>query len=167
MRLLIVGILLLVSFQSCGTKTVDPNSIEGKLVTKIKTTCGESSGCTVRIRDVTDFAWDRVYVFKTTADQSEVEKTIGVPFPQYREFRRSIIFLKGGKLVYGEANPTDVEAPIKDQVIFDIPDTDDYRAYSPESRFEVTRKNYDGRGYYKLNLIESSEEFERQVYRIL
>jgi hypothetical protein len=154
---LIVGIAFLVIFGSCGTKAVDPNSIEGKLVTRIKTTCGESSGCTVRIRDVTDFAWDRVYVFKTTADQSDIEKTIGVPFPQYREFRRSMIFINGGKLVHGEANPTDAEAPIKDQVIFDIPDTASYRSYSPENRFEVTRKNYDGRGYYKLNLIESSQ----------
>jgi hypothetical protein len=157
MRLLIAGMLLLVFFESCGTMTVDPNSIEGKLVTRIETSCRESSGCTVRIREVTDFAWDRVYVFKTTARKYQIEEIIGAPFPQYEEFKRSMIFVKGGKLVYGEANPTDVEAPINDQVIFDIPDTDDYRSYSLESRFEVTRKSYDGRGYYKLNLIESSQ----------
>ena len=157
MRSLIVGILFLVIFGSCGIKTVDPNSIEGKLVTRIKTTCGESSGCNIRLRDVTDFAWDRVYVFKTIATQYQIEEIIGAPFPQYEEFKRSMIFLKGRKLVYGEAEPTDVEAPVKNQVIFDIPDTDSYRSYSPESRFEVTRKSYDERGYYKLNLIESSQ----------
>lgn len=154
MRSLAVGILFLIIFESCGPKTVDPHSIEGKLVTRIKTTCGESTKCTVRLRDVTDFAWDRVYVFKYTATQSELEKAIGAPFPQYVEFKRSIIFLKGGKLVYGEANPTDVEAPINDQVVFDIPDTDTYRSYSFESEFEVQRKHFE-RPYYKLNLIQS------------
>ena len=155
MRALIFVILFLPLIGSCGTKTVDPNSIEGKLVTRINTTCSESSGCIIRLRDVTDFAWDRVYVFKTTADQSGVEKVIGVPFPQYREFRRSMIFLKGGKLVYGEANPTDVEQLINHEVVFDIPDKELYRSYPPESEFEVTRKTFQGGVYYKLNLIES------------
>jgi len=154
MRSLIVGILFLVGLGSCLTKTVDPHSIEGKLVTRIQTTCGESSGCIVRLRDVTDFAWDRVYVFKTTARQYQIEEVIGVPFPQYEEFKRSMIFLKEGRLVHGEAEPTDVEAPINNQVIFDIPDTDSYRSYSPESQFNVTRKSRDGGSYYKLNLIE-------------
>ncbi len=36
-----------------------------------------------------------------------------------------------------------------------IPDKDDYRSYSPESEFEVTRHSFDRSGYYKLNLIES------------
>ncbi|MEN3325938.1 MAG: hypothetical protein V7638_745 [Acidobacteriota bacterium] len=155
MRSLIVGIWFLIVLGSCGTKTIDPHSIEGKLVTRIKTTCGQSGSCTVRLRDVTNFAWDRVYVFKTNARQYQIEEVIGVPFPQYEEFKRSMIFLKEGELVHGEAEPTDVEAPIDNQVIFDIPDTDSYRSYLPESQFNVTRKSYDGRGYYKLNLIEN------------
>jgi len=60
------------------------------------------------------------------------------------------------ELVYGEAEPTDVEAPINNQVIFDIPDTDAYRSYTSESEFQVQRK-YSERAiyYYKLTLIQS------------
>jgi hypothetical protein len=155
MRSLIVGILFLVIFESCGTETVDPLSIEGKLVTRINTTCGESTSCTIRLRDVTDFAWDRLYVFKYNAGQSEIEKVIGAPFPLYEEFKRSMIFLNGGTVVYGEVEPTDVERPINNQVVFDIAYRDVYRSYSSESQFEVKRKHFQGGVYYELQLIRS------------
>jgi len=104
---LVVGVLFLLVFTSCRSRSIDPSSIEAKLVTGINTTCHDYSNCTIRLKDVTDFDWDRVYVFEYTAGQAEIEKVIGVPFPRYEEFKRSMIFLNGGKLVYGEANPTE------------------------------------------------------------
>lgn len=155
MRSLIMGALCLVVIQSCGTPTIDPHSIEGKLVTLIKTTCGESTGCTIRLRDVTDFDWDRVYVFNSAATKDQIEKVIGAPFPGYEEFKRSIIFLNGGKVVYSEADPTDIESVINDQVVFDLAYGNNYKAYSSESRFEAQRKNFSRGIYYELRLIQS------------
>jgi len=152
MRALIVGALCLIVLGSCGVPTVDPLSIEGKLVTKIKTTCGEFAGCTIRVKDVTDFDWDRVYVFNQGATKDQIEKVIGAPFPRYQEFKRSMIFLKGGKVVYSEAEPTDIESPINDQVAFDLT-RDNYNSYSSESRFVVERKNFSRGVYYELRLI--------------
>ncbi len=157
MRSLIIGVLLLVILESCGAGTIDPLSTEGKLVTRINTTCGASGNCTIRLTDVTDFDWDLVYVFKYTARQSEIERVIGAPFPRYQEFQRSTIFLKDGKLVHSEANPTDVESLINNQVVFDIPDGEAYRSYSSESRFEVKRKNFSRGVYYELSLIHGNE----------
>jgi hypothetical protein len=156
MRSLLVGVLFSTVLSSCLTKTIDPNSIEGKLVTAINTTCRESSTCTIRLRDVTDFNWDRVYVFTTTS-QSEIEKVIGAPFPGYQEFQRSIIFFNGGKIVYSESLPTDIERPLKNQVMFDIAGRSNYRVYSSESQFEVERKNDERAVYYKLTLIQSPQ----------
>src|SRR5919106_57968 len=139
MRSLIMGALCLVVLQSCGTPTIDPRSFEGKLVTQIKTTCGESTGCTIHVRDVTDFDWDRVYVFNYAVTKDQIEKVIGAPFPRYEEFKRSIIFLNGGNVVYSEADPTDIEGVINDQVVFNLGYGNNYNAYSSESRFEVRR----------------------------
>lgn len=155
MRSLIMGALCLVVLQSCGRPAIDPHSIEGKLVTQIKTTCGESTGCTIRLKDVTDFDWDRVYVFNHANTKDQIEKVIGAPFPRYEEFRRSIIFLKGGKVVYSEADPTDIESVINDQVVFDTAERGNYKGYSSESRFEVQRKTFSRGVYYELRLIES------------
>ena len=155
MRSLIIGALCLVVLQSCGTPTIVPHSIEGKLVTQIKTTCGESTSCTIRLRDVTDFDWDRVYVFNHGVTKDQIEKVIGAPFPRYEEFKRSIIFLNGGTVVYSEADPTDIEGVINDQVVFDLTYGNNYKAYSSESRFEVQRKNFSRGVYYELRLIHS------------
>jgi hypothetical protein len=155
MRSLIMGALCLVVLQSCGTPTINPHSIEGKLVTQIKITCGESTGCTIRLRDVTDFDWDRVYVFNDAVTKEQIEKVIGAPFPRYEEFKRSIIFLNGGKVVYSEADPTDIESVINDQVVFDLTYGNNYKAYSSGSRFEVQRKNFSRGVYYQLRLIQS------------
>jgi hypothetical protein len=163
MRTLLVVILLLVPFESCVTETVDPLSIEGKLVTRIKATCSDSSNCTIRLKDVTAFTWDRVYVFNYAARQSEIEKVIGAPFPPYEEFKRSMIFLNGGTVVYSEVEATDIESPINNQVIFDVTDRGAYRSYSSESQFEVKRKQLRGDTYYyELKLIESSPAFTPQ-----
>ena len=148
MRSLLVVILILVIFESCGVKTVDPFSIEGKLVTRINATCGQSSNCTIRLRDVTDFDWDRVYVFNYAARQSEIEKVIGAPFPLYEEFKRSMIFLNDGTVVYSEVEATDIERPINNQVVFDITVKGAYKSYSSESQFEVKRKHFQGNTYY-------------------
>jgi len=155
MRSLIVGALCLILLQSCGTPTVDPHSIEGKLVTTIKTNCGESTGCMIRLRDVTDFAWDRVYVFNYAVTKDQIENIIGTPFPRYEEFKRSIIFLDGGKVVYSEADPTDIEGVINDQVVFDIAARGNYKVYSSESRFEAQRKSFSRGVYFELRLIQS------------
>ena len=157
MRSLIVGALCLVVLQSCGTPTIDPLSIEGKLVTTIKATCGESTGCTIRLRDVTDFDWDRVYVFNYAVTKDQIEKVIGAPFPRYEEFKRSIIFLNGGKVVYSEADPTDIEGLLNDQVVFDIAYGENYKSYSRDSRFEVQRKNFQRGVYYELKLLQSPQ----------
>lgn len=157
MRSLIVGILFPVIFESCGTKIVDPLSIEGKLVTRINTTCGDFSNCTIRLRDVTEFDWDRVYVFKYNARKAEIEEVIGAPFPIYDEFKRSMIFLNRGTVVYSEVEPTDVERLINNEVVFDIADKDVYRSYSSQSQFQVKRKNFQGGVYYELKLLQSPE----------
>ena len=156
MRSLILGILFLAVLSSCLTKSIDPNSIEGKLVTAINTTCSESGKCTIRLKDVTDFDWDRVYVFNYANSQSQIEELIGAPFPKYQEFQRSIIFLNGGNIVHSESLPTDIERPIKNQVMFDIAGRGNYRVYSSESRFDVQRENNERPVYYKLTLIQTA-----------
>lgn len=157
MRSLVVAALLLVLFSSCLTKSIDPNSFEGKLVTTINSTCGDFSNCTIRLKDVTEFDWDRVFVFNYAVTQEEIEKLVGNPFPRYQEFERSMIFLNGGKIVYSESDPTDIESLINNQVVFDTDERGNYKSYSSESRFEVKRKQFRGGVYYELTLKTNAE----------
>ena len=151
-RLAIV-ILALVLLESCGNKSIKPNSVEGKLVARINSTCQDSSVCTIRVRDVTNFDWDKMYVFKYTATSDQMNKAVGLPLPPYEEFERKIIFVGGGKVVYSEADPTDVEKPIDQEVVFYIPDDALYKSYGRDSVFRVTKKSFSNGVYYELKLI--------------
>jgi hypothetical protein len=145
---------MLLCLQSCGSETVARGSIEGKLVAKIKASCQSEKVCTIRVRDVTNFAWDKMYVFPYTVNREEVEGVVGVPLPEWEEFKRMIIFTNGGKLVYFENDPTNIEHPINEQVVFDIPDRAGHRAYGPDPVFEVTQKDSDKDLYYELKLVQ-------------
>src|SRR5438270_12203361 len=151
-RLAIV-ILALVLLESCGRKSINPNSVEGKLVARINSTCQSSSVCTIRVRDVTNFDWDKMYVFKHTATSDQMNKAVGLPLPPYKEFERKMIFVSGRKVVYSEAEPTDVEKPIDQEVIFDIPDDAQYKSYARDSLFTVTKKSFANGVYYELKLV--------------
>ena len=152
-RLAIV-ILALVLLESCGRKSINPNSVEGKLVARINSTCQDSSVCTIRVRDVTNFDWDKMYVFKYTATSDQMNKAVGLPLPPYEEFERKIIFVGGGKVVYSEADPTDVEKPIDQEVVFDMPDDALYKSYGRDSVFRVTKKSFSNGVYYELRLVD-------------
>ena|SRR5438270_9659180 len=152
MKRVIIVMLLLVPLQCC-TKSIDSNSVEGKLVARINSTCQSSSVCTIRVRDVTNFDWDKMYVFKHTATSDQMNKAVGLPLPPYKEFERKMIFVSGRKVVYSEAEPTDVEKPIDQEVIFDIPDDAQYKSYARDSLFTVTKKSFANGVYYELKLV--------------
>src|SRR5437588_11766583 len=116
MKRVIIVMLLLVPLQCC-TKSIDSNSVEGKLVARINSTCQDSSVCTIRVRDVTNFDWDKMYVFKYTATSDQMNKAVGLPLPPYEEFKRKIITVSAGKDIYSEAEPTDLEKAIDQTLV--------------------------------------------------
>ena len=153
MKLLIFVAISVLLFRSCGGETIDPKSVEGRLVASITKNCEDSKVCTIRLRDATNFDWDKVYVFKYTATRDEIARVIGFPLPRYEEFKRKIVFLNAGKLAYSEADPTDIEGLINEEVVFDIPDNESYRTFSSNAVFEVTKVSFPRGVYYQLKSV--------------
>jgi hypothetical protein len=91
--------------------------IEPLVVGRAKS-CKPNTSCIIRMKELTDFEWDQMYVFSPGASQEFIEKSLGTPFPDYVEFKRRFVFLKAGKIVHREDDPTDIEHPIDGQVSF-------------------------------------------------
>ena len=153
MRLSMLLALSLLIMQSCGSKTIDPNSVEGRLVANIKKSCRSSNVCTIRVKDATSFDWDKMYVFDYTTNRDEIAKVIGMPLPRYDEFKRKLIFVSGGKLAYSEEEPTDIESLINEQIVFETPDNESHREFGPDPLFEVNKKSFSRGVYYELKLV--------------
>ena len=128
--------------------------LENRMVTRIENNCASSPKCTLRMKDVTEFAWDRMYAFKYTASEKEVEDALGVKPGVFRELQRKLVFTKNGRIVFQEDEPTNVEHPIKDEVVFDIPDNASYRVYGPEVAFNVSKMTSEAGPYYELTQIK-------------
>ncbi len=122
-------LILFISIIAIILNACKSNTFERKIANKIERNCKQIS-CTIRMQELTNFTWDKMYVFKYTATLEEVNKVLGVGFQNYTEFTRKIVFTSGGKIVYQEQEKTNIEGFVNNEVVFDIPDTTNYKAYN-------------------------------------
>jgi hypothetical protein len=109
----------------------------------------------VKIKDVTDFQWDQMHVFESGATLDKIEKSLGTNFPDYVEYTRRIVFLKDGKIVRREDQPTDFERPTNGAVGFAETGKDQHWSYTPETAvFRAEKKSFDGGVYYVLTQVK-------------
>jgi len=95
-----------------------------------------------------------MYVFDYRATKDQINQALGTPFPNYKELTRRIVFLKDSKIVYSEDDPANIEAPINREVIFDIPNTEVYESYMPDTVFRVEKKEFENGVYYSLTQVK-------------
>jgi hypothetical protein len=146
MNRLIIGCLLFVLLCGCTSKR-----IEQKIRDRIEAQCKNGGDCIIRIKDITDFGWDKMFVFDYGVSQEQIEKALGTPFPGYVEFTRRLVFLKTGKIIYSEDEPTDIEAPVNGMVSFGIDKADGYKVYTPdEAVFRAERNKFSKGIFYHL-----------------
>jgi hypothetical protein len=103
---------------------------------------------------VTDFKWDKFYVFKYTAHRDVVEKAIGKTLKDYKEFHRRIVFTEKGNVVFHEEEPTDIEHVMNNEVVCDIPDSSDFRVYDADAVFTVQKVSTSDGSYYQLHKVD-------------
>lgn len=140
----------------CRAREVKPGTFQASLVHKIKQSCKEDSECVIRIKDITDFQWDKMFAFKEAVDQRTVEKALQTKVPPLQEGGQ-IVFMEKGKIVLFEAQPWDLERPLPDHVIF-VADSDPkgYRVYGPEAIFRVKKLKFDEVVQYELDLVSEA-----------
>jgi hypothetical protein len=125
--------------------------IERRIVERVND-CVPNASCIIRVADLTDFRWDQMHVYTLGARPDEIEKALGTPLPNYVEFQRRIVFLKDGKIVHREDEPTDIERPVDGEVNFaeSYPEPAHW-SFTPETAvFSAEKKKFDGGAYYVL-----------------
>lgn len=139
-----VIVILVFALVSC-----DVTTLEKKIAIKARE-CEVS--CTISLKEITDFKWDKVYISDIPSTLQEINEAIGVEYSYYEEYTRPIIFFNKGKIVYHENNPSNIEGVISDQVIFgNATDTTKFRVYSVEEAvFKVRKRKSNSKDYYEL-----------------
>lgn len=103
------------------------------------------------ISNLTDFKWDKMYVFNAATGPDEISDAIGINYSYYQEFSKSMVFLYKKKIVHYENNEDNIETATDGSVIFDYPDSLMHQVYTPKQAvFKVKKVNFSKGSYYLL-----------------
>jgi len=112
--------------------------------------CPTPSNCRFAMNDVTPFDWDQFCAFKYSAGASDRRRALGVQSQSGPDLRRQFVFLKHGQIVFSETEPTNVEHPIKDEIIFEMPDDANFRCFARDIHFLVMQRTGPEGRYFLL-----------------
>ena len=131
-------LLFAVGSSGCNRSRVSASSVEGQIGYAIEERCPKTSDCPIRLRDVTSFDWDKMFYFDYAVPPAEREKAVGFQL-ETEEFRRQLVFLRGGSIVRNDLLPTDIERPVKNEIVFESEKRADWITCDNEARFTATR----------------------------
>jgi hypothetical protein len=137
---IIIGHLL---FLLCILTSCKDKSIAAKLYSK----CEGKDKCVQKIKEVTDFKWDKVYIFSVEASLENIEKILGVPYKQWGDVGDRIIFVDKGKVVYHEEYFPYPEGIENGRTLFEL-NKAPYIGQYKTAAFSVTKKENNKREWY-------------------
>ncbi|HET6929422.1 MAG TPA: hypothetical protein VFI45_03815 [Candidatus Acidoferrum sp.] len=94
--------------------------------------------CPIRLRDATSFNWDKMFYFDYAVPPAKREKAVGLQL-ETEEFRRQLVFLRGGSIVRNDLLPTDIERPIENEIDFQVGENTQWITCDSEAEFTATR----------------------------
>lgn len=126
-------------------------SFESRIKEKIAADLKTHYKVILSLKELTDFDWDRLYVFDAHCSLKEINKVLGFDYPFYKEFSRILVFIKDEKIVYHEENAHSIEGIEDGEVIFSSNDTLKYSSYRKGAAFfRVENKKFEKGTYYEL-----------------
>jgi hypothetical protein len=126
-------------------------NLENTIVEKIIENCKKDS-CSINIKEITKFDWDKMYIFKFNNTKTEIENILKIKVPKYSEFTKKTIFTLSGNIVYYEEGNLNVEGINDNEIVFIMPDSVKYACFSADSaKFYVNTKKIKLGQYYELS----------------
>lgn len=142
-------ILTILVYLVCSC-TFFSTKIENRIGWWVRWNCANQVACILRLRELTNFDWDKVYAFPLGTTQEDVERIIGGKIPEFQEFSRTLVFIRDNQIIYVEQNPGDVEGIVDGEVGFVSSPSIFYGMYDKNSSFEVKIISMNQKTYYEL-----------------
>jgi sulfur carrier protein ThiS len=132
---------------SCNSKP----GIKNKIIEQFENQCYQKPSCLINLRDVTNFKWDKTYLFKEGTTLEDINAALGFQYPYFEDIAERIVFVYNNKVVYHEDQFYDPDSPSIAGLIFQLSDSIPY--YSSDYNhtiFTVKKKTINGNKYYEL-----------------
>jgi len=142
---LILYVLLLQN--GCGKNIYE--KISDQIINKCQS---EKDECIISMEEITNFEWDKMYVFKEEATLEEIEEALGFKYKYFDDVARRIVFVADNKVTYHEDEfPYPSKEPAG-KVFFQF--KDDAKPYMlfhrKKANFKIRKKKINGDLYFYL-----------------
>lgn len=151
-RLKLIFIVVIVIIIGCWF--YKNNTFERKMGKWIDETCKTTNNqCVLQITDLTNFAWDKMYVFDYGYTADQIEEIIHAKPKKNNHVKRKIIFMMEDEILLYEELPTSIEHAVNNQVWFNDPYFNNHLFFTPENAIFIAKKNdY----FYSLSQIKNN-----------
>lgn len=129
-------VFLIALLVGCSAERTVESSIVGRIAA-----CRAQQPCVVSLRDMAPFEWDVCYAFNPATTRADREAAMGTSDPGFREFEPQLVFLKNGSVVHEESRATNVEHPVRGEVVFALGDDANFRRYDRSATFSVSEQH--------------------------
>lgn len=128
------------------------NKVTENIIRTIDNECDQNNTCTVSMKDITDFDWDRMVVFGLGSSNSEISEALGVEYRELRDLMSGMVFVYNNKIVYQEMIDYDPERPSKLRIIIEHKTGEPNCAgFTPDTAvFKSSKNNIDEVYYYQI-----------------
>jgi hypothetical protein len=129
---------MLLVLSSCGQRQ---GMVARSVVRGIHLCCRHGAPCNVKLKDYTPFDWDKGFYFNDATTEEERSLILGVTDEGYQEIEGQYVFLKNGKLVYQESEPTNFEGTVPDELSIDTLSGKNFASFASDSSFTVSEES--------------------------
>lgn len=134
------------------------NGIKDRIVRIANQRFNRSDSCIIDMREVTNFKWDRFYLFPTGAGPENIDSALEFHYLYYMDTHEQLVFLLGNKITYHEANYLYADDHPHGGPVFDIFNSHklSFSWDSSHSLFRVKKSISDKNIYYEITPINST-----------
>jgi len=116
---------------------------------KYNSVCKDTNTCAINIKEVTSFAWDKMYVFKTTASLEIVNEALGFNYPYFEDVAERVIFIKDKKVVYHDDYYPTFDDDVYTSLVFTLSNETSFKSFSADSAiFKIEKKEIENKQTY-------------------
>lgn len=126
--------------------------LSDKIVKVIESNTDNSNVSLIRVKDITDFEWDKMVIFDLGTSNAEISEALGFKYKDTIDLMSGMIFVLKNKIVYQERIPYNPERQSKLNIIVNQdPKNTSCRTLLPEyAILEGLKEEIDGKFYYEI-----------------
>jgi|GEM_PF-2335207 len=90
-----------------------PSKLGAKIIQEIDENCQNAATCTISMKEITDFKWDKLVFFRLGSSRVDVSQALGFEYKGTTDLMSGMIFVLNNEIIHEERSPYYPDHPTK------------------------------------------------------